>query len=99
MVLFNFRGDRALEISMAFDDADFTAFDRGRVPDVMYAGMLQYDGDLHIPKNFLVAPPAIHNTLSELLVGAGVGAVRRIRNPEIRPCDLLLERQPQRKVR
>lgn len=68
VVLFNFRGDRALEISMAFDDADFTAFDRGRVPDVMYAGMLQYDGDLHIPKNFLVAPPAIHNTLSELLV-------------------------------
>lgn len=64
VVLFNFRGDRALEISMAFDDADFTAFDRGRVPDVMYAGMLQYDGDLHIPKNFLVAPPAIHNTLS-----------------------------------
>ena len=72
VVLFNFRGDRALEISMAFDDADFTAFDRGRVPDVMYAGMLQYDGDLHIPMNFLVAPPAIHNTLSELLVGAGI---------------------------
>ena len=72
VVLFNFRGDRALEISMAFDDADFTAFDRGRVPDVMYAGMLQYDGDLHIPKSFLVAPPAIHNTLSELLVGAGI---------------------------
>ena len=71
VVLFNFRGDRALEISMAFDDADFTAFDRGRVPDVMYAGMLQYDGDLHIPKNFLGAPP-IHNPLSELLVGAGV---------------------------
>ena len=72
VILFNFRGDRALEISMAFDDADFTAFDRGRVPDVMYAGMLQYDGDLHIPTNFLVAPPAIHNTLSELLVGAGI---------------------------
>ena len=72
VVLFNFRGDRALEISMAFDDADFKAFDRGRVPDVMYAGMLQYDGDLHIPTNFLVNPPAIRNTLSELLVGAGI---------------------------
>ncbi len=72
VVLFNFRGDRALEISMAFDDVDFKAFDRGRVPDVMYAGMLQYDGDLHIPTNFLVNPPAIRNTLSELLVGAGI---------------------------
>lgn len=72
VVLFNFRGDRALEISMAFDNADFDVFDRGRVPDVLFAGMLQYDGDLHIPQRFLVAPPAIRNTLSELLVSAGV---------------------------
>ena len=30
--------------------------------------MLQYDGDLKIPTNFLVAPPDIKNTLSELLI-------------------------------
>ena len=46
LILFNFRGDRALEISMAFDDVDFPYFDRGVVPQVKYAGMLQYDGDL-----------------------------------------------------
>lgn len=71
-VLFNFRGDRALEISRAFDDEDFTAFDRKRHPNVVYAGMLQYDGDLKIPKNYLVAPPHIENTLSEVLVKAGI---------------------------
>ena len=68
VVLFNFRGDRALEISLAFDRADFDKFDRVRFPDVVYAGMLQYDGDLKIPEKYLVHPPDIHNTLSELLV-------------------------------
>jgi len=71
-VLFNFRGDRAIEISQAFDCADFDRFDRGNMPKVQYAGMLQYDGDLKLPKNFLVAPPDIQNTLTELLVKNGV---------------------------
>ncbi|MCX8011366.1 MAG: 2,3-bisphosphoglycerate-independent phosphoglycerate mutase, partial [Ignavibacteria bacterium] len=39
----------------------------GRVPKVLYAGMMEYDGDLHIPKNFLVQPPAIDRTISEYL--------------------------------
>ena len=69
VILFNFRGDRALELSMAFDgDASFDKFDRGAVPKVLYAGMLEYDGDLHIPHKYLVNPPQIRNTLTELLV-------------------------------
>ena len=68
VVLFNFRGDRALELSQCFDKAEFGKFDRVRRPKVIYAGMLQYDGDLKIPEKFLVNPPDIHNTLSELLV-------------------------------
>lgn len=68
VVLFNFRGDRALELSQAFDYEEFPHFDRGRRPDVIYAGMLQYDGDLNLPKRYLVNPPDIHDTLSELLV-------------------------------
>lgn len=68
VVLYNFRGDRAQEISLAFDNADFDKFDRVRVPDVMYAGMLQYDGDLKIPTNFLVYPPKIKHTMSEFMV-------------------------------
>ncbi len=73
VILFNFRGDRALEISMAFDgDETFDKFDRGIVPKVMYAGMLEYDGDLKIPRNFLVNPPQIHDTLTELLIANGI---------------------------
>ena len=63
----NFRGDRMIEISRAFEDAEFAAFDRGQRPDVFYAGMMQYDGDAQIPSNFLVEPPLIDGTMSELL--------------------------------
>lgn len=73
VILFNFRGDRSQELTVAFEsDASFDKFDRIRVPDVQYAGMLEYDGDLHIPKKYLVFPPLIRNTLGELLADKGV---------------------------
>ncbi len=72
VVFFNFRGDRAIEITRAFVEADFKEFDRVRVPNVTYAGMLQYDGDLQLPKRFLVPPPAITNTSGEWFSKAGI---------------------------
>lgn len=67
VVLFNFRGDRSLEISKAFDEENFDKFDRVRFPKVYYAGMLQYDADLKIPQKYLTEPPKIENTLTEEL--------------------------------
>jgi len=72
VILFNFRGDRAIELSRAFDDDEFTAFDRVRRPDVFYTGLMQYDGDAQIPANYLVEPPSIDNTLGEYLCTEGV---------------------------
>ena len=72
VILFNFRGDRAQEISLAFDRKDFDKFDRGDYTGVKFAGMLQYDGDLNIPEHYLVQPPVIKNTLTEVLCAAGV---------------------------
>jgi 2,3-bisphosphoglycerate-independent phosphoglycerate mutase len=72
VILFNFRGDRAQEISLAFDRKDFDKFDRPGYTGVKFAGMLQYDGDLNIPENYLVQPPVITNTLTEVMVAAGV---------------------------
>jgi len=70
VIFFNFRGDRAIEISRAFEQGpEFSKFDRGTKPDVLYAGMMQYDGDFKIPKRFLVAPPAIARTMGEYLAG------------------------------
>lgn len=72
VVLFNFRGDRAIEISEAFTREDFSAFDRGPVPDVVFAGMMQYDGDTGLPPKYLVQPPLIQGTVSEYLCAMGV---------------------------
>ena len=72
VILFNFRGDRAIEISRAFDEPDFHEFDRKRYPKVLYAGMMEYDGDLHIPQHSLVSPPAIDRVMAEYLCATGV---------------------------
>ena len=73
VVFFNFRGDRAIEISKTFEGgANFDKFDRVRVPNVIYAGMLEYDGDLHVPSRYLVSPPHITNTQGEYLADTGV---------------------------
>ena len=73
VIFYNFRGDRSIEISKAFEGgADFDKFDRVRVPNVVYAGMLEYDGDLHIPSKYLVNPPEITNTLGEYLTNTGI---------------------------
>ena len=72
VIFYNFRGDRSIEISKAFDEENFDKFDRVRYPKVVYAGMLEYDGDLHIPKHYLVNPPEITNTMGEYLTNTGV---------------------------
>ena len=72
VILYNFRGDRAQEISLAFDRKDFDKFDRGGYTGVKFAGMLEYDGDLKIPTHYLVQPPVIKNTLTELLCKHGL---------------------------
>ncbi|MBN2104546.1 2,3-bisphosphoglycerate-independent phosphoglycerate mutase [bacterium] len=72
VIFYNFRGDRAIEISRAFEEDNFDKFDRVRIPKIEYAGMMEYDGDQHIPKQYLVSPPAIRRTMGQLLSNSGV---------------------------
>lgn len=74
VLLWNFRGDRAIEISMALEaeEGEFSHFDRKRVPKIRYAGMMQYDGDAGIPARFLVSPPSISRTVGEYVVNNGL---------------------------
>jgi 2,3-bisphosphoglycerate-independent phosphoglycerate mutase len=72
VVFFNFRGDRALEITAAFEDEKFDKFDRVRRPAVEYAGMMEYDGDLHVPAQYLVTPPSIEKTQGEYMTKTGL---------------------------
>jgi len=72
VVFYNFRGDRAIEITRAFEELEFDKFVRVRVPKVTYAGMLQYDGDLRLPRRFLVDPPIIRDTSGEWFAKSGI---------------------------
>jgi 2,3-bisphosphoglycerate-independent phosphoglycerate mutase len=67
VILFNFRGDRALELTRAFTEPDLREFDRGPIPDVEFAGMMEYDGDMKLPRHYLVQPPEIDRTMGEYL--------------------------------
>ena len=75
VILFNFRGDRAMEISLAYERDEFDKFDREEHrphPKVFYAGMLQYDGDELIPNQYLVNPPDIDRTMVEFMCTEGL---------------------------
>ncbi len=72
VIFFNFRGDRAIELSLAFEAKEFTHFDRKRVPACVFAGMMQYDGDIQCPHHFLVSPTAIDGSVSQYLCEAGI---------------------------
>ena len=70
VIFINFRGDRAVEISRALEEDTFDKFDRGDFSRVYFAGMMEYDGDLKVPKNHLVPPPAISDTVGDRLAKA-----------------------------
>ena len=72
VVIANFRADRVVEISKAFEYADFDAFERVRFPKIKFVGLMQYDGDLKLPANYLVPPPLIERTSGEWLAKNGL---------------------------
>lgn len=73
VVIFNFRGDRVVEIYRALTEEPFTHFSRGPLPKNLFvAGMTLYDGDMGIPAHFLVPPTRVTGTVSERLASAGI---------------------------
>jgi len=73
VVIFNFRGDRVVEIYRALTEEPFTPFARGPLPEnLLVVGMTLYDGDMGIPAHFLVPPTRVTGTVSELLATAGI---------------------------
>lgn len=72
VILTNFRGDRMIELTQAFESPDFSAFDRVETPSVRLIGMMQYDGDLQLPTHFLVSPPQIDQPVATIMSQAGL---------------------------
>lgn len=74
VVYYDFRADRAIEISMAFTYWDFPYFNRGNFkPDQIYfAGLTEYNSDTHVPEHRLFQPVTIEKPLNKFLGEHGV---------------------------
>ena len=71
-IYIDFRADRAVEMAMAFTYDDFPHFDRGHRPDVYFAGMTEYNEDLHVPEHVLVGSPVFEHPLAYHLADRGI---------------------------
>lgn len=76
VVMVNFRGDRAIEITEAFELDDFDGFDRGVRPDIFYAGMMVYDEDRNLPSLQMMGPTRVDNPFGKRLVELGIKQFR-----------------------
>ncbi|HHU62445.1 MAG: 2,3-bisphosphoglycerate-independent phosphoglycerate mutase [Bacillota bacterium] len=74
VLFFNFRADRARELSWALVNDEFDGFDRGQKLDISYATMTQYDVELNAP--FAFPPQDFKNTLGEYLGSLGKTQLR-----------------------
>ncbi|MDR2145488.1 MAG: 2,3-bisphosphoglycerate-independent phosphoglycerate mutase [Tannerella sp.] len=76
MIMFNFRPDRAREITRAFVDEAFNGFERRKkVNDLFYVCMTQYDATM--PKVSVAFPPdSLENTLGEYISSLGLKQLR-----------------------
>jgi len=76
VVIVNFRGDRAIEITEAFELDDFNGFDRGKRPDVTYAGMMVYDEDRNLPRLQLMGPTKVAEPFGKRILAMGIRQFR-----------------------
>lgn len=74
IVFFNFRPDRARQLTTAFVSDDFTGFARPKKLDVYFATMTRYEDDL--PAHVVYDKETIPNTLGETLAKAGKTQLR-----------------------
>ncbi len=74
VLCFNFRADRARQLSIAFLTDDFDGFDRGNRPEIGFYTMTEYDETYGCP---IVFPPeSLTNTLGEVVSAAGKTQLR-----------------------
>jgi len=76
LIFTNFRGDRAIEFSQAVLADDFPYFERYRCPEVLFAGMTQYDQDNQIPPDYLVGTPVVEEPFGKRILELGLKQFR-----------------------
>ncbi len=74
IIFFNFRADRARQLSQAFLLANFDGFDREVCPRVHYVTLTEYDATYHCPNVF--GPQVLENILDDVVSAAGKTQLR-----------------------
>ena len=74
VIFFNFRPDRARQLTWAFVNKDFEGFPREKHPKLYYVCMAQYDETLDLPIAF--PPEKLENVLGEVLSKQGLTQLR-----------------------
>ncbi|MEW6243518.1 MAG: 2,3-bisphosphoglycerate-independent phosphoglycerate mutase [Bacillota bacterium] len=74
VIFFNFRADRARQISRAFTDPGFCEFERNGYLDVRFVSMTRYDQEFKFPAMF--EPIILKNTIGEVLSAQGLRQLR-----------------------
>lgn len=67
VIYYDYRADRAVEIATAFTASEFDKFNRGKLPNIYFAGLTEYDSDRQIPEHILVPPVEISQPLNVFL--------------------------------
>jgi 2,3-bisphosphoglycerate-independent phosphoglycerate mutase len=74
---FNFRADRARQLSEAFLEKDFNGFDREVTPKVGYYTLTEYDATYYnLGAKVILAPESLKNILGEVIAAAGLKQLR-----------------------
>jgi 2,3-bisphosphoglycerate-independent phosphoglycerate mutase len=76
VIFMNFRADRAVELTQAFVEDDFTGFPIRHRPKVFYAGMMVYDEDNNLPENRIIGSPVVSNPFGKRILELGLNQFR-----------------------
>jgi len=71
---FNFRADRARQLTRAFTETDFAGFPRARFPRVRFASMTEYDATFALPQAF--PPLTLDGLFADVFAAAGLANLR-----------------------
>ena len=74
VIFFNFRADRAVELTRAFEDPDFPGWNREMIKNLYFVGLTNYEKGF--PKNQAFPPEKINNPLGKVISDNGLKQLR-----------------------
>jgi 2,3-bisphosphoglycerate-independent phosphoglycerate mutase len=74
IIFINFRADRAVQITRAFEDTEFPGWDRQIIPDIFFVGFSNYEKGF--PKKQAFPPERISNPIGKVISNNGLRQLR-----------------------